>query len=188
MFKTPLIITCYVRCTIIIIVAGTKFSAVAFKMLKTAVTFFWLKVWANSAEPEGAVWSGSTLYAILLASFRFVTFKYSKTMLVIIEPPHDKTVTEWHVHPAKTQINLGIGSVWSVFAVHSMGSLGPKLSSCRLIRLGWCPGWSESSLGAQSFCWFCHEAAQLLCFVVFSLFRRNEAASHPLLTFQDVPL
>ena len=21
------------------------------------------------------------------------------------------------------------------------------------------PGWSESSLGAQSFCWFCHEAA-----------------------------
>ena len=31
-----------------------------------------------------------------------------------------------------------------------------------LIRLGWCPGWSESSLGAQSFCWFCHVAAQLL--------------------------
>ena len=30
-----------------------------------------------------------------------------------------------------------------------------------LIRLGRCPGWSESSLGAQSFCWFCHEAAQM---------------------------
>ena len=30
-----------------------------------------------------------------------------------------------------------------------------------LIRLGGCPGWSESSLGAQSFSWFCHEAAQL---------------------------
>ena len=28
-----------------------------------------------------------------------------------------------------------------------------------LIRLGRCPGWSESSLGAQSFCWFYHEAA-----------------------------
>ena len=26
-----------------------------------------------------------------------------------------------------------------------------------LIRLGRCSGWSESSLGAQSFCWFCHE-------------------------------
>ena len=28
-----------------------------------------------------------------------------------------------------------------------------------LIRLGGCPGWSESSLGAHSFCWFCHVAA-----------------------------
>ena len=27
-----------------------------------------------------------------------------------------------------------------------------------LIRLGRCPGLSESMLGAQSFCWFCHEA------------------------------
>ena len=25
-----------------------------------------------------------------------------------------------------------------------------------LIRLGRCPGWSESSLGTHSFCWFCH--------------------------------
>ena len=25
-----------------------------------------------------------------------------------------------------------------------------------------CPGWSESSLGAQSLCWFCHVAAHLL--------------------------
>ena len=24
------------------------------------------------------------------------------------------------------------------------------------------PGWSESSLGAQSLCWFCHEAAHLI--------------------------
>ena len=31
-----------------------------------------------------------------------------------------------------------------------------------LIRLGGCPGWCESSLGAQSLCWFCHEAAHLL--------------------------
>ena len=30
-----------------------------------------------------------------------------------------------------------------------------------LIRLGGCPGWSESSLGAESLCWFCHEAAQI---------------------------
>ena len=30
-----------------------------------------------------------------------------------------------------------------------------------LIRLGGCPGWFESSLGAHSFCWFCHVAAQI---------------------------
>ena len=30
-----------------------------------------------------------------------------------------------------------------------------------LIRLGGCSVWSESSLGAQSFCWFCHVATQL---------------------------
>ena len=29
-----------------------------------------------------------------------------------------------------------------------------------LIRLDGCPGWSESSLGAHSFCWFCRAAAQ----------------------------
>ena len=27
-----------------------------------------------------------------------------------------------------------------------------------LIKLGGCAGWSESSLGAQPFCWFCHVA------------------------------
>ena len=31
-----------------------------------------------------------------------------------------------------------------------------------LIRLGGCPGWSESSLGAQSLCWFCHVAAHMV--------------------------
>ena len=30
-----------------------------------------------------------------------------------------------------------------------------------LIRLGGCPGWSESSLGAQPHCWFCHVVAQI---------------------------
>ena len=31
-----------------------------------------------------------------------------------------------------------------------------------LVRLGGCPGWFESSLGAQSLCWFCHVATQVL--------------------------
>ena len=44
-------------------------------------------------------------------------------------------------------------------------TLGPLLPIERkaktLIRLGGCPGWSESSLGAHSFCSFCHVVAHL---------------------------
>ena len=37
----------------------------------------------------------------------------------------------------------------------------PLSAQWRLITLGGCPGWSVSSLGAQSFCLFCHVAAHL---------------------------
>ena len=44
-------------------------------------------------------------------------------------------------------------------------SLGPELlierTAKTLIRLDGCPGWSESSLGAHSFCWFCHVTAHI---------------------------
>ena len=75
--------------------------------------------------------------------------------------------TKWHVRPAKTQISLGIPpqSDLSLCCPHEE-TLGPKLPIQRraktLIRLGGCPGWSESSLGAQWFCWFCHEVAHIL--------------------------
>ena len=45
-------------------------------------------------------------------------------------------------------------------------TLGPWLSiECTaktLIRLSGCPGWTESSLGAQSLCWFCHVVAHIV--------------------------
>ena len=44
----------------------------------------------------------------------------------------------------------------------------PLSAQWRLIRLGGCPGWSESSLGAHSFCWFCYVAAQILCMLCFT--------------------
>ena len=72
------------------------------------------------------------------------------------EPRHDKT-NKVTVCPAKTQISLGIRLVWSVFAVRIKKAwvLSYPLSARRrLIRLGGCPGWSESSLSAQSLCWF----------------------------------
>ena len=43
----------------------------------------------------------------------------------------------------------------------------PLSAQRRLIRLGGCPGWSESSLGALSLCWFCHVAAQLWNSIIF---------------------
>ena len=64
-----------------------------------------------------------------------------------------------------------LGSAWASvqfaqsFRCPHEESWDPYLSIERtantLIRLGGCPGWPESSLGAQSFCWFCHEAAQM---------------------------
>ena len=40
-----------------------------------------------------------------------------------------------------------------------------------LIRLGECPGWSVSSLGVHSFCWFFHVVAHI-CFSDYSLWKR----------------
>ena len=84
---------------------------------------------------------------------------YCHCSWAVFEPPHDKP-TQWHVRPAKTdhpgqslcsahlEKPRTQGS-WTVLGLH------------RLIILGGCPGWSESSLGAHSFCWFCHVAAQM---------------------------
>ena len=44
-----------------------------------------------------------------------------------------------------------------------------------LIRLGGCPGWSEASLGAHSFCWFCHVAAHM-CLASFLFFNKKTSA------------
>ena len=88
----------------------------------------------------------------------------------IYEPWHDKT-NKVAVRQAKTQISLGIRPVWSVFAVrmnkHWVLSY-PLSAQRRLIRLGGCPGWSESSLGEHSFCLFCHVAAHMYMISIVS--------------------
>ena len=58
-------------------------------------------------------------------------------------------------------------SLISVFAVRMEKARVlsyPLSAQRRLIRLGGCPGWSESSLGAQSLCWFCHVTAHVLLY------------------------
>ena len=69
--------------------------------------------------------------------------------------------TKWHVRPAKTQISLCIRPVWSCCPhEESLGSFASSYPLNAQRRL-WCPEWSESWLGAQSFCWFCHEVARI---------------------------
>ena len=72
----------------------------------------------------------------------------------ILEYPRDKT-NKMAVHPAKIQVSVGIRPVWSrVFTVPMKKDWVisyPLSTQRRLIKLGGCPGWSESSLGAQSF-------------------------------------
>ena len=87
--------------------------------------------------------------------------------------------TKWPAHWVKTQISLGFCPVWSVFAVCSMGSQGPKLSSCRQRRLwsDWTDAQTDLSLrwAYMSFCWFCHAVAH---FFMADLFAKIKYAKH----------
>ena len=41
--------------------------------------------------------------------------------------------------------------------------------SAQLIRLGGCPGWSETLLAAPPFCWFCYVTAPIMVSLPFNL-------------------
>ena len=73
--------------------------------------------------------------------------------------------TKWHVRPAKTQFSLCIRPVWSETSLSAWTKLWSSAThwahSEDSDQTGQMPRRSESSLGAQSFCWFCHEAAQI---------------------------
>ena len=62
------------------------------------------------------------------------------------------------VRPAKTQIGLGNRPVWSESSLCAQWEWVAKDPSFLHAR---CPGWSESSLGTHSFCWFCHVTAHI---------------------------
>ena len=73
------------------------------------------------------------------------------------EPRHDKT-NKVSVSPAKTQISLGIrpiGSESSLSAWRNLGSLATHWVHSEDSDL------TGRTLGAHSFCWFCHVVAQM---------------------------
>ena len=77
------------------------------------------------------------------------------------EPPHDKS-NKMAVRPAKTQIILGIRRPgWSESSLSAWRKLGSLATHWAHSEDSGCSSWPESSLGAQSFCWFCHEAAHI---------------------------
>ena len=80
------------------------------------------------------------------------------------EPQHYKT-NKMACAPSKDSDQPGHPpSLISLCCPHEE-TLGPYLPVERtaktLIRLWVCPGWSKSSLGTQSFCWFCHAVAHM---------------------------
>ena len=81
-----------------------------------------------------------------------------------LNEPHDKT-SKVSVHPAKTQM-LRLIRVFAVRMKKPWVLSYPLSAQRRLIRLGGCRGWSESSLGAHSLCWFCHVVAQMYVILI----------------------
>ena len=97
--------------------------------------------------------------------------RHDKRLKITCEPRHDTTniISE---RQAKTQLSLR--PVWS----ESLLSAWRKLES---LATHWahseCPSWSESSMGAHSFCWFCHVVAHVLLFPALKASRGEEITS-----------
>ena len=87
--------------------------------------------------------------------------------------------TKW-LRPAKTQISLGI-------AVGSMGSRGPKLSSCGQRRLwsDWADTQADLCLSwAHMLCCFCHEVAQICCWYSLESSQCGNSNEYPQYIFE----
>ena len=101
-----------------------------------------------------------------MENWRKLSFDYHQiSCLKLSEPQHDKT-NKMACAPCEDSDQPGqMSSLISLCYPHEE-SLGLKLpiecTAKTLFRLGRCPGGSESSLGSQSFCWFCHGLAHLL--------------------------
>ena len=96
------------------------------------------------------------------------------------EPPHDKT-NNVVLRPVKTQISLGTRPVWSESSLSAwkiLGSLATHWAHSEYSDRTGHPGWFSSSLGAHSFCWFCHEAAQMTVLLYLFLRFRNTSSNN----------
>ena len=117
--------------------------------------------------------SHQSLHCLPICLHLFDTLLYVKTTLLQFFGQLQKWATSWQNQQNDMCAQQRLRSAWA--SAQSDQSLPCALSgelrtqgffmwtAKTLIRLGGCPGWSESLLGAQSFRWFCHEAAQIIC-------------------------
>ena len=95
-------------------------------------------------------------------TFHTCSWKYDGQSIVSFEPPHDKT-NKMACAPSKDSDQPGhLPSLIRVFTVHlkKVWVLSYPLSAQQRLWSDWADAQADvSSLGAQSFCWFCHEAA-----------------------------
>ena len=123
---------------------------------------------------SGAVWSESFCLQLLdkflngkitVFNFRIITIfaSLSAPAPVSVSSLLDMTKpAKWHVPSEDSDQPGHPPSLIRVLVVYIKKVWIPSYplnAQRRLIRLGGSPGWSESSLDAQWFCWFCHAAA-----------------------------
>ena len=131
-----------------------------------SVCIFWMHY--STVKPSCSNFSvikANVLGVRIFRSFTVTSLKIHLLCSLSIEPPSDKT-NILTCAPSKDSDQPGhLSSLIRVFAVRSMGSWGPKLSSCGQRRLwsDWADDQADLSLhwAHMPFCWFCHEAAQL---------------------------
>ena len=132
------------------------------KFVKTTHYLSWFGIF----QPNNYSALISSFYILILYCTLTCIRQHSQCLLKLHVSCLVTKATKWHVRPAKTQISLGFHPARSRdFAVRMKKAKAlsyPLTAQRRLIRLGGCPGWSESSLGTQPHCWFCHEAAHAL--------------------------
>ena len=108
--------------------------------------------------------------------------------LVTYEPPHDKKKKKKKKRKTKTnkqtdkcaqrRLRSALASAQSDHSLRCPLEVSYPLSAQRrLVILGGCPGWSESSLGVQSFCWFRHEAAHIYIMQIMNSVKKIYAFS-----------
>ena len=124
-----------------------KIYMVLIRLMKKYHTFLWA-----TCSP------GPSLFAYVVSTL--FTWASSKLSHLMTQP------TKWPLHPANTQINLGIRPVWSESCCPHEETLGPQLpiecTAKTLIRSDWADAWADLSLcwAHRSFCWFCQKKAQ----------------------------